>query len=222
MSVARDCIIRYDNFRDASFQGEWIEANPTNLLELNNQAGVWMKEVRWHGRGGQGCWTAARLLGLAAAQFEGKHALSFPSFGPERRGAPVLGFTRISDEKIRDRSEVRACDYIVVLDETLIGNDTAGGLKEEGIVIINTTSPQRYEAFFPSQKLISVDATAIALNMLGRPITNTAMLGALVAVSGIVKIDSVNSAIRQDMKTQIQEKNIEVVKATCECVKGAQ
>ena len=181
-----------------------------------------MIEVRWHGRGGQGCWTAARLLGLAAAQFEGKHALSFPSFGPERRGAPVLGFTRISDEKIRDRSEVCACDYIVVLDETLIGEDTAAGLKENGIVVINTTSPETYKTYFPLGKLVSIDATALALDMLGRPITNTAMLGALVAVSDIVKIDSVNSAIRQDMKTQIQEKNIQVVKAACESVKGAE
>ncbi|MHC4783244.1 MAG: 2-oxoacid:acceptor oxidoreductase family protein [Planctomycetota bacterium] len=181
-----------------------------------------MIEIRWHGRGGQGCWTAARLLGLAAAQFEGKHALSFPSFGPERRGAPVLGFTRVSDEKIRDRSEVCACDYIVVLDETLIGKDTAAGLKENGTVVINTTSPENYKTYFPLRKLVSIDATPLALDMLGRPITNTAMLGALVAVSGIVKIDSVNRAIRQDMKTRIQEKNIQVVKVACESVKGVQ
>ena len=179
-----------------------------------------MKEVRWHGRGGQGCWTAARLLGLAAAQFEGKYALSFPSFGPERRGAPVLGFTRISEEKIRDRSEVRACDYIVVLDETLIGEDTAAGLKENGVVIINTTSPQKYKNLFPLGKVVSIDATEIALDILGRPITNTAMLGALLAVSDIVAIDSVNSAIRQDMKVQIQEKNIQVVKAACDTIRG--
>ena len=179
-----------------------------------------MKEVRWHGRGGQGCWTAARLLGLAAAQFEGKYALSFPSFGPERRGAPVLGFTRISEEKIRDRSEVRACDYIVILDETLIGKDTAAGLKENGTVIINTTAPQKYKQYFPSGKVVSIDATAIALDILGRSITNTAMLGALLAVSDIVTIDSVNSAIRQDMKARIQEKNIQVVKAACDTIKG--
>ena len=178
-----------------------------------------MREVRWHGRGGQGCWTAARLLGLAAAQFEGKYALSFPSFGPERRGAPVLGFTRISEEKIRDRSEVRACDYIVVLDETLIGKDTAAGLKEDGIVVINTTSPEKYKEQFSLEKVVSIDATAIALEILGRPITNTAMLGALIAVSDIVSIDSVNSAIRQDMKARIQEKNIQVVKAACDAIK---
>ena len=179
-----------------------------------------MKEVRWHGRGGQGCWTAARLLGLAAAQFEGKYALSFPSFGPERRGAPVLGFTRISEEKIRDRSEVHSCDYIVVLDETLIEKGTAAGLKEDGIVVINTTSPEKYEEYFPSGQVVSINATEIALEILGRPITNTAMLGALLAVSDIVSIDSVNSAIRQDMKAQIQEKNIKVVKAACDTIKG--
>jgi pyruvate ferredoxin oxidoreductase gamma subunit len=181
-----------------------------------------MKEVRWHGRGGQGCWTAARLLGLAAAQFEGKYALSFPSFGPERRGAPVLGFTRISKEKIRDRSEVHSCDYIVVLDETLIGKDTATGLKKDGTVIINTTSPEKYKKYFTSGQVVSINATEIALEILGRPITNTAMLGALLAVSDIVSIDSVNSAIRQDMKARIQEKNIKVVKAACETIKGMQ
>ena len=77
-----------------------------------------MVEVRWHGRGGQGAFTAARLLGASAALFEGRHALAFPSFGPERRGAPVLGFTRIDDHKITDRSAVTACDFVVVLDET--------------------------------------------------------------------------------------------------------
>jgi len=177
-------------------------------------------EVRWHGRGGQGCWTGARLLGLAASQVKGRHALSFPSFGPERRGAPVLGFTRISDQKIYDRSEVYKCDYIVILDETLINKDTAVGLKENGSVIINTTASGKYEKYFSCGHVISIDATSIALDLLGRPITNTAMLGALLAVSDIVTIDSVNSAIRHDMKAQIQEKNIQVVKAACDIVKG--
>src|ERR1035437_6292517 len=102
-----------------------------------------MIEVRWHGRGGQGCFTAARLLGMAAALFEDKFALAFPSFGPERRGAPVLGFTRIDDRKITDRSAVTECDYIVVLDETLMNSQIVNGLRLHGKVIINTTSPDR-------------------------------------------------------------------------------
>ncbi len=79
-----------------------------------------MIEVKWHGRGGQGGFTAARFLGLSAALFENKYTLAFPSFGPERRGAPVLGFTKIDTSPIRDRSAVRTCDYVVVLDETSV------------------------------------------------------------------------------------------------------
>ncbi|MBK5241799.1 2-oxoacid:acceptor oxidoreductase family protein, partial [Clostridium sp.] len=101
-----------------------------------------MIEVRWHGRGGQGSFTIARLLGMAASVFGGEYAQAFPSFGPERRGAPVLGFTRIDSEKITDRSEVDQCDYVVVLDETLWGPSVLSGLKENAIIIVNTDSPE--------------------------------------------------------------------------------
>ena len=112
---------------------------------------------------------------LAATQHEGRYALAFPSFGPERGGAPVLGFTRISDQKIHDRSEVKSCDYIVVLDETLIDESTCGGLKENGIVIINSNHPEKHEKYLRNVKVKSVDATSIALEILGKPITNTAI-----------------------------------------------
>jgi pyruvate ferredoxin oxidoreductase gamma subunit len=181
-----------------------------------------MIEVRWHGRGGQGCWTAARLLGLAAAQFEGKHALSFPSFGPERRGAPVLGFTRISEQKIHDRSEVTTCDYIVVLDETLIGAGTGEGLKANGTVVINTRSAEQYESNFPGARLAAVDATSIALEILGRPIMNTSMLGALLAVSDIVSLESAKCAIKEEMRKSIQEKNIQVLKTAYDALRGTE
>ena len=181
-----------------------------------------MTEVRWHGRGGQGCWTVARLLGHAATQHEGKYALAFPSFGPERRGAPVLGFTRIDDKKIRDRSEVQSCDYIVVLDETLIEKSTHLGLRENGTVVINSTDPGKWMSYFPEGRVQVVDATSIALKVLGRPITNTAMLGALIAVSGIVGLDAATSAIREEMKTSIREKNVEAVKIAFNTVRGEQ
>ena len=179
-----------------------------------------MKEVRWHGRGGQGSFTIARLLGSAAVINEGKHALAFPSFGPERRGAPVLGFTRISDEKIRDRSEVRECDYVVVLDETLIDENTNGGLREGGKMIINTTEIGKYQDMF-GDIVIGLDATTLALEHIGRPITNTAMMGALIAVSGIVGLDSALNAIDSEMKPSIAEKNKGVVKVAYELMKGA-
>lgn len=179
-----------------------------------------MKEVRWHGRGGQGSFTIARLLGSAAVINEGKHALAFPSFGPERRGAPVLGFTRISDEKIRDRSEVRECDYVVVLDETLIDETTNGGLREGGKMIINTTNIDKYKSMF-GEVVVGLDATSIALEHIGKPITNTAMMGALIAISEIVELDSALNAIESEMKESIAQKNKVVVRQAYEIMKGA-
>ena len=178
-----------------------------------------MKEVRWHGRGGQGSFTIARLLGSAAVIHEGKHALAFPSFGPERRGAPVLGFTRISDEKIRDRSEVQACDYVVVLDETLIDETTNRGLRPGGKMIINTRQADKYRDMF-GDVVVPIDATTLALEHIGRPITNTAMMGALIAVSDIVGLESALKAVDSEMKASIAEKNKIVVNEAYKTVKG--
>ncbi len=171
-----------------------------------------MIEVRWHGRGGQGSFTVARLLGAIAALYESKYSLAFPSFGPERRGAPVLGFTKIDDEKIVDRSEVKACDYVVILDESLIDENTFKGLKDNGIIIINTSNVKRYEKL-TNHKIVSIDATSIALDILGKPITNTAMLGALIASSNIVSLDSAIKGIESEMKASLVKKNVAVVKA---------
>jgi pyruvate ferredoxin oxidoreductase gamma subunit len=179
-----------------------------------------MKEVRWHGRGGQGSFTIARLLGSAAVIHEGKHALAFPSFGPERRGAPVLGFTRISNEKIKDRSEVRACDYVVVLDETLIDSHTNKGLRDGGKIIINTKNTQKYIDLF-GDVVYGLDATHLALEHIGRPITNTAMMGALIAVSEIVGLDSALKSVESEMKPSIAEKNKIVMNEAYKLVKGA-
>ena len=178
-----------------------------------------MIEVRWHGRGGQGSFTVARLLGATAALYEDKYGLAFPSFGPERRGAPVLGFTKIDDKKIVDRSEVKACDYVVVLDETLIEDNTFNGLKENAIIIINTENPKKYEDM-TEYRVVSIDATKIALDILKRPITNTAMLGALIAVSEIVSLDSAIKAVKSEMKPSIVDKNVEVIKEAYKTVKG--
>ena len=178
-----------------------------------------MKEIRWHGRGGQGGFTASRLLGIAAGMFQNKHALAFPSFGPERRGAPVLAFTKIDDKKIYDRSEVFACDYVVVMDETLINTTMLKGIKNETVFVINSKNPDKYE-ILKNHKVIAVDATGIALDILGRPITNTAMYGALVAVSGLVSVESALESIRHEMKPSLVDKNIEIVNRTyAECSK---
>jgi len=171
-----------------------------------------MIEVRWHGRGGQGAFTAARLLGVAAALFEGRHALAFPSFGPERRGAPVLGFTRIDDRKITDRSAVTECDYVVVLDETLMHPKIAAGLKPGGKVIVNTTTPEPFRGWTGGGELLALDANALARRVLGRPITNTAMLGALVAGGGLVRLESAVRGIEEEMAPRLAGKNIEALR----------
>ena len=179
-----------------------------------------MVEVRWHGRGGQGAFTAARLLGASAALFEGRHALAFPSFGPERRGAPVLGFTRIDDRKITDRSAVTECDYVVVLDETLMNPKIASGLRPGGKLIVNTASPELYRHWGGGGELLALDATSLARRILGRPITNTAMLGALVAWAGVVSLESAVGGIEAEMSPRLAEKNVELLRQAFTLARG--
>lgn len=171
-----------------------------------------MIEVRWHGRGGNGAFTAARLLGHAASIYEGKSAQAFPSFGPERRGAPVLGFTRVSDEPITDHSQVYDCDCVVVLDETLCNVvDTTAGLKDDCIYIINSTKSKEELLADPQfekvKNLIAIDATEIALRVIGMPIVNTVLLGAAVGATQIVGIDSIEKAIDDVMGTGLGPNN---------------
>jgi pyruvate ferredoxin oxidoreductase gamma subunit len=157
-----------------------------------------MIETRFHGRGGQGAVTSAELLALAAIQ-EGKFAQAFPSFGPERRGAPVLAFSRVSDEQIRLRSQIYDPDVVLVLDSSLLDIlDVTEGLKPGGTLVVNSNQPVKELAsrFLFEGSLWAVDATHIARELLGRPITNTTMLGALLRATGIVDIDSVSEPLR--------------------------
>lgn len=178
-----------------------------------------MIEVRWHGRGGQGSFTIARLLGMAASVYGGQYAQAFPSFGPERRGAPVLGFTRISDDKITDRSEVDACDYVVVLDETLWGPSVTSGLKANTKIIINTETPGKYK--LEGHEIVTLDATSLALEHLGRPITNTAMMGALIATGGFLSLENCQDAIKASMKESIASKNCILIEKAFALIKEA-
>lgn len=171
-------------------------------------------EIRWHGRGGQGVVTSAELLAKAAID-EGKYAQAFPSFGPERRGAPVLAFDRISaSEPIRIRAEITEPDVVVVLDSTLlrIVNVTAG-LKEKGTLIINTRkSLQDIESEFGNKwRLALIDATKIARELLGVPIANTTMLGALIRATGVVGLESLVEPLRQRF-TRLADRNISAMK----------
>jgi len=151
-----------------------------------------LKEIRIHGRGGQGAVTLAELVCHAAID-EGKYAQSMPSFGPERRGAPVLAFLRISDEHIKIRAEVITPDVVVVLDPGLLNiADVTSGLKTGGTVLINTKKSidDIRSKFGVESRLGVVNATKIAKDTLGVPITNTTMIGALLKATKIVKKDS--------------------------------
>jgi len=157
-----------------------------------------MIETRFHGRGGQGAVTSAELLALAAIQ-EGKFAQAFPSFGPERRGAPVLAFSRVDDKQIRLRSQIYHPDVVLVLDSSLLDIlDVTEGLKGGGTLVVNSNLPMKELArrFHFEGSLWAVDANHIAREVLGRPITNTTMLGALVRATGIVGVESLSEPLR--------------------------
>jgi len=175
-------------------------------------------EIRWHGRGGQGAVTSAELLARAAIS-EGKYAQAFPSFGPERRGAPVLAFDRIrGDEPIRVRAEITEPDTVVVLDSGLISIvDVAAGLKKGGKIVVNTKkSLDDIAADFNGKwGLAVVDATTIAQELLGVNIVNTTMLGALLKATGVVKIESLYEPL-EDRFGRLAERNINAMKKAFE------
>jgi len=168
-----------------------------------------MIEIRFHGRGGQGSVTCAELLALAAIG-EGKYAQAFPSFGPERRGAPVVAFCRISDEPIKIRANIYEPDIVMVLDSTLLKLvNVAAGLKEKGLIITTSQdTPEKVrELLGIKNRLAVLDAGKIAMEILGVPITNTTMLGALVKASGIVKKESFVDPFKERFG-RIAERNI--------------
>jgi 2-oxoacid:acceptor oxidoreductase gamma subunit (pyruvate/2-ketoisovalerate family) len=175
-----------------------------------------MLEFRWHGRGGQGAWTASELLARTAIS-EGKYIQSFPEFGPERMGAPVTAFTRISPEPIRLHCAVYDPDVVVVLDNTLLKTVpvTNGINNEKDAIIINSTEEPakvRQELKVTIGKLWTVPATEIALKILGAPITNTAMLGAVAKATNIVTLEGVEKTVRERFKVDLAEKNFAVIK----------
>jgi 2-oxoacid:acceptor oxidoreductase gamma subunit (pyruvate/2-ketoisovalerate family) len=156
-----------------------------------------MLEIRWHGRGGQGAVTSVELLAMAAIG-EGKYAQGFPSFGPERRGAPVAAFNRIDNKRIKVRSGVYNPDIVVVLDPSLVGLiNVTEGLKPDGILIVNTGTPPeklRKEIGFGGT-VGTVDALRIAWDELHVPITNTTMLGAVIKATRLVDIGSLKAPL---------------------------
>ena len=176
-----------------------------------------LTEIRWHGRGGQGAVASAEMLAIAAIE-EGKSAQAFPSFGPERRGAPVMAFTRVSDDFIYLRTGVTDPDVVVVLDPTVMSAvDVTAGLKDGGLVVANTSKRKKElaEEFGITARLATVDADKIANEEIGRPITNTTMMGALVKATGLVELDSLAKQIEKRVPG-VAEKNVKAMRRAYE------
>ncbi|MDR3244522.1 MAG: 2-oxoacid:acceptor oxidoreductase family protein [Elusimicrobiota bacterium] len=188
-----------------------------------------MIEVRWHGRGGQGAKTAALLFGQAAMA-TGKYIQAFPEYGPERMGAPVQSFNRISDDPITIHSGVTNPDYVVILDPTLMETvNVADGVSKDGKVIVNTAFAAEEIAKklnINKEQVFVVNAGKIAVETIGRDIPNTPMLGALVKVIGNLDIDGVledtrhKLAVKFAKKPEVIEGNIQSIKRAFDEVKN--
>lgn len=179
-----------------------------------------MVEIRIHGRGGQGVVTAADLTAMAAFK-EGHHAQAFPSFGSERTGAPVVSYCRVEDREIRTREPVLEPDIVIVQDPTLLAvMDVFSGLKPDGYALINskkTVEELELDGVLEGKKrerIVTVPASEIAREHLGRPLPNAALLGAMAALTGLVKVESVEDAIRHRFSGKIGESN-------CAAARGA-
>jgi pyruvate ferredoxin oxidoreductase gamma subunit len=173
-------------------------------------------EVRFHGRGGQGVVTAADLLALAAFE-EGRYAQSFPSFGSERMGAPVVAYCRLAEREIRTREPIVTPDCLIVIDPTLVHQvDLFAGLGPDGYVLVNSSRALdelglgSLTTRFRPERLLTVPATEVALRQIGRPLPNAALLGSFAALTAEVTIGAVSSAIRERFSRtpSVAERNV--------------
>ncbi len=187
-----------------------------------------MTEIRWHGRGGQGAKTASQLL-ADAAFMAGKFVQSFPEYGPERSGAPITAYNRISDERCSIHSNIYEPDYVAVVDETLVESvDVCAGLSPEGAVIINSAhSPSDFadKLHGYTGRVCTIDARAISMECLGAYFPNTPMLAAVVAVSGCVEkeqfLKDMEESYRHKFakKPQVVEGNLKCLRESFDAVK---
>jgi 2-oxoacid:acceptor oxidoreductase gamma subunit (pyruvate/2-ketoisovalerate family) len=167
-----------------------------------------MKEIRIHGRGGQGAVLAARMLASACVA-EGKFVASFPMFGFERRGAPVVAFTRIDDRPVREKTQIYNPDCLIVIDPGLMTLPTLfTGLKPEGILILNSPRPLKNQASNNLKTGGVINATQIAVDEIGRDIPNTCLLGAFAAVTGWVELQSILSCLGDYLSGDILQRNL--------------
>ncbi|MBI5061366.1 MAG: 2-oxoacid:acceptor oxidoreductase family protein [Candidatus Aenigmarchaeota archaeon] len=169
-----------------------------------------MIEVRAHGRGGQGVITVGEILAIAGFK-EGKFTQAFPNFGPERRNAPVEAFLRIDSKFINLRTQIYYPDYLLVLDDGLLGLNITKGLKKNGTIVINTKKDIKMSGY----TLYRIDAVKIAMETIGRPIVSTAMAGAF-AMTGVISLRSIIEAVRERFPPEIIDKNILAVRRAYE------
>ncbi len=165
-------------------------------------------EIRWHGRGGQGAKTAAAMVAEVAVE-AGKYAQAAPEYGAEREGAPIKAYTRIAQEIIRTHDAIYYPDIVVVLDDTLLESQQVdSGLSDEGILLVNTKkTPEQVRQLLKlkGRKIYTIDAMAIALAEIGRPIPNTVMIGALLAVTGVVDVEHILKSIQKKLGGKLSE-----------------
>lgn len=166
-------------------------------------------EIRWHGRGGQGAKTAALLLADVAFK-TGKHVQGFPEYGPERMGAPITAYNRISSDVIRVHSNIYDPDYVAVVDETLLHTvDVTAGLKKEGAIIVNTAKSK--EEIMPQLngyegRVVTIDARTISEEALGKYFPNSPMLAAVVATTGVMSKETFLQEMRASYKHKFAKK----------------
>lgn len=179
-----------------------------------------MKEIRIHGRGGQGSVTAAELLAVAAFE-DGKYSQAFPAFGVERRGAPVMAFVRLDDKPIRLRSQIYEPDYVIVQDATLVDVvDVARGAKPDGIILINTEKSAGSFKLDTKASVKTIDATKLAMDYIGKPIVNTTLIGAFAGVSGIIRSESIKNAVMERFPGKTAENNAKAIQAAYEMMEA--
>ena len=179
-----------------------------------------MKEIRIHARAGQGAITTATLLGYVYF-LKGMYPYAFPHFGAARMGAPMNAFVRVDDKPVRLRSQIYEPDFVLVVDATLTrGFNCFSGLKDKGVVIINEREGVEIPKVKASQKLFSLPANDIAMKTIGRPLGNTALLGAFAAATGEFELDKLFETIKNRFSGKAAEANIESAKQGFEYIRN--
>jgi pyruvate ferredoxin oxidoreductase gamma subunit len=199
----------------------------TKIGKKKGEATPALTEIRWHGRGGQGAVTAAKMVAELALG-EGKYFQAFPEYGPERSGAPIVAFTRVSDAPIQVYSGIEHPQIVVVLDSSLLKIvDVTNGAPDDAIVLVNSErSPAqlRKDSALEDGRLYTIAATRIAVETIKRPIPNTPMVGALTRITGLFDIDDVVTFLREDFgkkfPPKVVEGNIAAITRSYEEVQG--